>query len=184
MPPYEALNGRKYRSPTYWDEVGEHKVLVPELVQQMKEKVEVIRRRLIAAQDRQRKYADQNRKAMVFAPGDKVLIRISPWKGLSRFGKKGKPTPKYIGPFEVLKKVRKVAYELALPPQRPQLHNLFRISLLKKYNAYVSHVIEMELVEIKQDLSYVEQPVQILDLKEKALRNKIVPFVRSFWKNK
>ncbi|XP_074341873.1 uncharacterized protein LOC141679268 [Apium graveolens] len=115
MPPYEALNGRKYRSPTYWDEVGERKVLVPELVQQMKEKVEVIRRRLIAAQDRQRKYADQNRKAM--------------------------------------------------------------------YNAYVSHVIEMELVEIKQDLSYVEQPVQILDLKEKALRNKIVPFVRSFWRN-
>ncbi|XP_074346715.1 uncharacterized protein LOC141685521 [Apium graveolens] len=90
MTPYEALYGRKRRSPTYWDEVGERKLLGPELVQQMIEKVEVIRKRLVAAQDRQKKYADQNRKDMVFEPEDKALIKISPWKGLSRFRKKGK----------------------------------------------------------------------------------------------
>ncbi|KAL8090813.1 hypothetical protein AgCh_040034 [Apium graveolens] len=155
----EALYGRKCRSPTYWDEVGERKLIGPELVQQTKEKVEVICKRLIVAQDRQKKYADQNRKDMQFKPGDKVLMKISPWKGLSRFGKKVKLSPRYIGPFEVLRQVGKVAYKLALPPQMQHLHNVFRVSLLKKYNVDANHVIELEPIEIQQDLSYVEQPV-------------------------
>ncbi|KAL8135514.1 hypothetical protein AgCh_010236 [Apium graveolens] len=94
MPPYEALYGRKYRSPTYWNEVGERKLIGPELVQQMKEKVEVIRKWLIVAQDRQKKYANQDQKDMQFELGDKVLLKISPWKRLSRFGKKGKLSPR------------------------------------------------------------------------------------------
>ncbi|KAL8094578.1 hypothetical protein AgCh_036201 [Apium graveolens] len=90
MPPHETLYGRKCRSPIYWDEVGEHKLIGPELIRQTKEKVKVIRKRLIAAQDRQKKYADQDRKDLQFKTGDKVLLKISPWKGLSRFRKKGK----------------------------------------------------------------------------------------------
>ncbi|KAL8120890.1 hypothetical protein AgCh_017896 [Apium graveolens] len=152
MPPYEALYGRKCRSPTYWDEVGERKLIGPELVQQTKEKVEMIQKRLVAAQDRQTKYANQERKNVQFEPGDKVLLKISPWKGLSRFGKKGKLSPRYIGPFE-------------------------------KYNSDASHVIELEPVEIQPDLSYVEQPVRILDRKERTLRNKVVPLVRVLWRN-
>ncbi|WOG96005.1 hypothetical protein DCAR_0415335 [Daucus carota subsp. sativus] len=138
---------------------------------------------LVAAQDRQKKYADQNRRDMEFEPGEKVLLKVSPWKGLSRFGKKGKLSPRYIGPFEILKKVGRVAYELALPPQMQHIHNVFHISMLRKYNADASHVIEYEPLEIQPDLSYVEQPVEILDRKEKALRNKIVPLVKVLWRN-
>ena len=115
MPPYEALYGRKCRSPLYWDEVGEKKMLGPELVQQTRDAIVLIRKRLEAAQDRQRKYADLHRKDMDFKIGALVLLKISPWKGLVRFGQKGKLSPRFIGPFEVLKKVGKVAYEIALP---------------------------------------------------------------------
>ncbi|KAL8102858.1 hypothetical protein AgCh_027400 [Apium graveolens] len=170
MPPYEALYGRKCRSPTYWDEVGERKLIGPELVQQTKEKVEMIRKRLIAAQDRQATYANQERKDVQFESGDKVLLKISHWKGLTRFGKKGKLSPRYIGPFEVLRRVEKVAYELVLPPQMQHLHNVFHVSLLKKYNADTSHVIELEPVEIQPDLSFVELPIRILDRTERILR--------------
>ena len=100
MPPYEALYDMKYRSPAYWDDVGERKILGPELVQQTKESVELIRSRLKAAQDRQRKYADPARRDVNFEPGEPVLLKVSPWKGLTRFGKKDKLSPRFVGPFE------------------------------------------------------------------------------------
>jgi len=183
MPPYEALYGRKCRSPVYWDEVGERKILGPELVQQTKEVVEIIQKRLIAAQSRQRNYADQFRKNVEFEDGEAVLLKVSPWKGLSRFGKKGKLSPRYVGPFEILRRVGKVAYELALPPQMEHIHNVFHVSMLKKYNPDSKHVIEYEPVELEADLSYVERPVEILDRKEKVLRNKVVKLVRVLWRN-
>ena len=183
MPPYEALYGRKCRSPVYWDEVGERKVLGPELVQQTKEVVEIIQKRLIAAQSRQRNYADQSRKDVEFEDGEAVLLKVSPWKGLSRFGKKGKLSPRSVGPFEILRRVGKVAYELALPPQMEHIHNVFHVSMLKKYNPDSKHVIEYEPVELEADLSYVEMPVEILDRKEKVLRNKVVKLVRVLWRN-
>ena len=183
MPPYEALYGRKCRSPVCWDEVGERKLLGPELVQQTKEVIETIQRRLIAAQNRQRKYADQARKDMEFEEGEPVLLKISPWKGLSRFGKKGKLSPRYVGPFEILRRVGKVAYELALPPHMEHIHNVFHVSMLKKYHPDSRHVIEYEPVELQADLSYVENPIEILDRKEKVLRNKVVKIVRVLWRN-
>ncbi|XP_063947582.1 uncharacterized protein LOC135152053 [Daucus carota subsp. sativus] len=96
MPLYEALYGRKCRSPIYWDEVGERKVIGPELIQQTKEAVDVIRSRLIAAQDRQQKYADPHRKDVEYEIGESVLLKVSPWKGIARFGKKGKLSPRFI----------------------------------------------------------------------------------------
>ena len=108
MPPYEALYGRKCRSPVYWEEVGERKILGPELVQQTKEAVELIKKRLVAAQDRQRRYADPHRKSMDLEVGEPVLLKVSPMKGITRFGKKGKLHPRYVGPFEILRKVGKV----------------------------------------------------------------------------
>ena len=183
MPTYEALYGRRFRSPVCWDEVGEHKILGPELVRHTKEAIEIIRKRLLAAQDRQRKYADQSRKDMNFEVGDQVLIKVSPWKGLSRFNKKGKLSPRYIGPFEVLIRVGKVAYELALPPHMQHVRNVFHVSLLKKYYPDTKHVIEYEPVDIKSNLSYVEQPVKILDREEKVLRNKSVRLVKVLWRN-
>ncbi|WOH00581.1 hypothetical protein DCAR_0519947 [Daucus carota subsp. sativus] len=183
MPPYEALYGRKCRSPIYWDEVGERKVIGPELIQQTKEAVDVIRNRLIAAQDRQRKYADPHRKDVEFEIGEAVLLKVSPWKGIARFGKKGKLSPRFIGPFEILSRIGKVAYELALPPQMQHVHNVFHVSLLKKFNPDTKCIIENEPVEIEPDLSYIEQPVSILDRKDKVLRNKTVPLVRVLWRN-
>ena len=113
MPPYEALYGRKCRSPVYWEEVGERKMLGPELVQQTKEAVELIKKRLIAAQDRQRRYADPHRKKIEFKVGEPVLLKVSPLKGITRFGQKGKLHPRYVGPFEILRKVGKVAYRVS-----------------------------------------------------------------------
>ncbi|KAL8091841.1 hypothetical protein AgCh_034193 [Apium graveolens] len=101
----------------------------------------------------------------------------------TRFGKKGKLAPRYIGPFEILNQVGKVAYKLALPPQYQHVHNVFHVSLLKKYNADVNHVIEYEPIEIQADLSYVEQPVKILEWKEKSLINKSVRLVRVLSRN-
>ena len=183
MPPYETLYGRKCRSPLYWEEVGERKILGPELVQQTKEKVELIRKRLVAAQDRQRNYADLNWKNTEFEVGEFVLLKVSPWKGLVRFGKKGKLSPRFIGFFEILKRVGKVAYELALPSNLQHIHNVFHVSMLRKYNPDTSHVIENEEVEIQPDLSYVEQPIEIIDRKEQILRNKTIPLVRVLWRN-
>ena len=155
----------------------------PELIQQTKEKLEIIRKRLVAAQDRQRKYADPARRDLEFEVGDAVLLKISPWKGLSRFGKKGKLSPRYVGPFEILRRVGKVAYELALPPHMQHIHNVFHVSMLKRYLPDSNHVIEYEPIEIQPDLSFVERPVQILDRREKVLRNKSVSLVRVLWRN-
>jgi len=183
MPPYEALYGRKCRSPVYWDEVGERKILGPELIQQTKEKINLIRKRIEAAQNRQSRYANQARKDMDYQEGEHVLLKISPWKGLTRFGNKGKLKPRYVGPFEILKKIGKVAYELALPPHMQHIHNVFHVSMLKRYNPDTRHVIEYEPVELQADLSYVEQPIRILDRQERVLRNKSVSLVRVLWRN-
>ena len=183
MPPYEALYGRKCRSPLHWEEVGERQILGPELVQQTKEAIELIRKRLVTAQNRQKQYADLTRKDMDFKEGEQVLLKVSPWKGLVRFGKKGKLSPRYVGPFEVLKQVGKVAYELALPPHMQHVHNVFHVSMLKRYRPDSNHVIEYEPIEVQPDLSYIERPIEILDRKEKVLRNRTVPIVRVLWRN-
>ncbi|MDV3191319.1 MAG: hypothetical protein Q8832_02695 [Candidatus Phytoplasma australasiaticum] len=98
-------------------------------------------------------------------------------------GKKGKLSPRYVGTFEILKRIGKVAYELALPPHMEHIHNVFHVSMLKKYNSDSRHVIEYEPIELQADLSYVESPVEILEEKEKVLRNKVVKLVRVLWKN-
>ena len=116
MPPYEALYGRKCRSPIYWNEIGERQVLGPELVQETVDKIKVIRKRMQTAQNRQKHYADVRRRPLEFQVGDHVFLRVSPTKGVKRFGIKGKLSPRYIGPFEILGKVGAVAYRLALPP--------------------------------------------------------------------
>jgi len=183
MPPYEALYGRRCHSPLCWDEVGEHKILGPELVQQTREMVGLIRKRLVAAQDRQKKYADQTRKDREYEVGDSVLLKVSPWKGVMRFGKKGKLSPRFIGPFEILRRIGPLAYELALPPNLQQVHNVFHVSMLRKYHADARHVIEYEQVDLQPDLTYIEQPVRIMDQKEQVLRNKTVKLVRILWRN-
>ena len=113
MAPYELLYGRRCRSPLHWDEVGERQLLGPEAVRQAQEAVTLIRQRMLAAQSRQKSYADTKRRDVEFQVGDQVFLKISPMKGVKRFGKKGKLSPRFIGPFEILDKVGAVAYRLA-----------------------------------------------------------------------
>ncbi|GJX82141.1 putative reverse transcriptase domain-containing protein [Tanacetum coccineum] len=120
--PFEALYGRKVRSPVCWTEVGEAQILGPELIQETTEKIIQIKQRMQAARDRQKSYADLKRKPMEFQVGDKVMLKVSPWKGVVRFGKRGKLNPRYVGPFKVLEKVREVAYKLELPEELSRLH--------------------------------------------------------------
>ncbi|GJW41317.1 putative reverse transcriptase domain-containing protein [Tanacetum coccineum] len=130
--PFEALYGRKCRSPVCWAEVGQVQLTGPEIVQETTEKIIQIKQRMQVARDRQKSYADLKRKPMDFQVGDKVMLKVSPWKGVVRFGKRGKLNPRYVGPFKVLEKVGSVAYKLELPEELSRVHNTFHVSNLKK----------------------------------------------------
>ncbi|GKB45798.1 putative reverse transcriptase domain-containing protein [Tanacetum coccineum] len=130
--PFEALYGRKCRSPIMWAEVGEGQLIGPELVQETTEDISQIKDRLKVVRDRQKSYADKRRKPLEFSIGDYVLLKVSPWKGVVRFGKKGKLAPRFVGPFEVIEKVGPVAYRLDLPEELDGVHDTFHVSNLKK----------------------------------------------------
>ncbi|GJU96938.1 putative reverse transcriptase domain-containing protein [Tanacetum coccineum] len=130
--PFEALYGRKCRSPVCWAEVGEAQLTGPDLIQETTEKIIQIKQRMQAARDRQKSYADLKRKPMEFQVGDRVMLKVSPWKGVVRFGKRGKLNPRYVGPFKVLEKIGSVAYKLELPQELSRVHNTFHVSNLKK----------------------------------------------------
>ncbi|KAL5739512.1 hypothetical protein ACOSQ2_028692 [Xanthoceras sorbifolium] len=183
MAPYEALCGRKCRTPVCWDEVGERKLIGPEIVHITSEKVRIINDKLKIASDRQKSYADNRRKDLEFQVGDKVFLRISPWKCVLRFGKRGKLSPRYIGPYEIVEKIGEVAYRLQLPSELARIHDVFHVSMLHKYIADPSHVLREQPVDLKENLTYEKQPVQILDRKEQALRNRVIPLVKVLWMN-
>lgn len=183
MAPFEALYGRKCRSPICWDEVGERKLLGLELVQIIAEKIKLIRERLRTAQSRQKNYADRRRRDLEFQVGDYVFLKVSPWKGVFRFGKRGKLNPRFIGPFEVLERIGPVAYRVALPPSLSRLHNVFHVSVLRKYMADPSHVLDYQPIQIANDMSYEEQPMEIIDRKEQVLRRRVISFVKVRWAN-
>ena len=183
MAPFEALYGRKCRSPLYWDEVGERAVEGPDIVQATVEKIAVVRDRLKAAQDRQKSWADMKRKPLEFSVGEKVYLKVSPMKGIMRFGKSGKLSPRYVGPYEVIKRVGNLAYQLALPPELARIHDTFHVSQLRKYIPDPSHVISYEPLLDREETSYVETPVQILDRQDRVLRSKTIPFVKVKWSN-
>ncbi|GKF10747.1 putative reverse transcriptase domain-containing protein [Tanacetum coccineum] len=130
--PFEALYGRKCRSPVCWAKVGHVQITGPELVQETTEKIIQIKQRIQVARDRQKSYADLKRKLMEFQVRDNVMLKVSPWKEVVRFGKQGKLNPRYVGPLKVLEKVGSVAYKLELPEELSRVHNTFRVSNLKK----------------------------------------------------
>ena len=141
MAPYEALYGRKCRTPVCWDEVGERKLIGPEIVQVTTDKINVIREKLKVARDRQKSYADNRRRNLEFKVGDRVFLRVLPWKGIPRFDKRGKLSPRYIRPYEIVKKVGDVAYSLELPSELANIHDTFHVFMLRKYIADPSHVL-------------------------------------------
>ena len=130
MTPYEALYGRRCRTPVCWTKLNEHKVIGPDIVKDIESKVQVIRQRLKAASDRQKSYADLKRKDIEYEMGDKVFLKVSPWRKVLRFGKKGKLSLRFIGPYKVLERIGLVAYRLALPLELAKLHDVLHVSML------------------------------------------------------
>ncbi|KAK1431931.1 hypothetical protein QVD17_08737 [Tagetes erecta] len=183
MAPFELLYGRKCRAPICWNEVGEKVIEGPELVRITNEKVAIAREKLKEAQSRQKSYADKHRRELEFKVGDHLFLKVSPCRGVRRFGIKGKLSPRFIGPFEILERVGEVSYRLALPPQLSHVHNVFHVSLLRGYNYHPLHVISYPLHTIQEDLSYEEEPQAILDRQERVMRRKVIPFVKVLWKN-
>ncbi|KAL0556646.1 hypothetical protein IC582_005160 [Cucumis melo] len=183
MAPFEALYGKCCRSPVCWDEVGEQRLMGPELVQSTNEAIQKIRSRMHTAQSRQKSYADVRRKELEFEVGDKVFLKVAPMRGVVRFERRGKLSPRFVGPFEILERIGPVAYRLALPPSLSTVHDVFHVSMLRKYVPDPSHVVDYEPLEIDENLSYVEQPVEVLAREVKTLRNKQIPLVKVLWRN-
>nr|GEY54472.1 putative reverse transcriptase domain-containing protein [Tanacetum cinerariifolium] len=168
--PFEALYGRKCRSPVCWTEVGAAQILGPKLIQETTEKIVQIKKRMQATIDRQKSYADLKHKPMEFQVGDKVMLKVSPWKGVVRFGKRGKLNPRYVGPFKVLEEIRRVAYKLELPKELSIVHNTFYVSNLKKYHADEPLAVPLDGLHFDDKLHFVEEPVEIVNREIKQLK--------------
>ena len=163
MAPYEALYGRPCRSPICLTEVGESSITGPDLIRDTSENVSLIRQRLLTAQSRQKRYADVRRRALEFEVRDHVFLKVMPKKGLVRFGNRGKLTPRFIGPFEILERVGTVVYWLALPPCMLGVHEVFHVSMLRRYTPDPSHIVDWGEIEVDTDGTFEEGPVRIVD---------------------
>ncbi|GJX58168.1 putative reverse transcriptase domain-containing protein [Tanacetum coccineum] len=161
--PFEALYERKCRSPVCWAEVGQVQFTGPEIVQEMTEKVIQIKQRMQAACDRQKSYANLKRKPMEFKVGDRVMLKVSPWKGVVRFGKQRKLNPRYVGSFKVLEKVGSISYKLELPQDLSRVHNTFHVSNLKKCYSDQPLAVPLEGLHVDDKLHFVEEHVEIMD---------------------
>ncbi|GJZ97088.1 putative reverse transcriptase domain-containing protein [Tanacetum coccineum] len=172
------------RSPVCWTEVGEAQILGPELIQETTEKIIQIKQRMQAARDRQKSYADLKRKPMEFQVGDKVMLKVSPWKGVVRFGKRGKLNPRYVGPFKVIERVGEVAYKLELPEELSRVHNTFHVSNLKKCHADEPLAVPLDGLNLDDKLHFVEEPVEIVGREVKRLKRSRIPLVKVRWNSK
>ncbi|GJY44554.1 putative reverse transcriptase domain-containing protein [Tanacetum coccineum] len=156
----------------------------PELVRETTEMIVQIKNRLITARSRQKSYADVRRKPMEFQVGDMVMLKVSPWKGVIRFGKRGKLSPRYIGPFKIIERIGPVAYKLELPDKLRGIHNTFHVSNLKKCLADENLVIPLEEIQLDDKLHFIEEPVEIMDREVKQLKKSRIPIVKVRWNSR
>nr|GEU55675.1 reverse transcriptase domain-containing protein [Tanacetum cinerariifolium] len=182
--PFEALYGRKCRSPVCWAEVGDVQLTGPEIIHETIEKIVQIRQRLQAARNRQRSYANVKRKPLEFQVGDRVMLKVSPRKGLIHFRKRGKVNPRYIRPFKFLERIGLIAYKLKLPKELSNIHSTFHVSNLKKCLSDESLIIPMKELQLDDKLNFVEEPVEIMDRKVKQLKQSHVPIIKVRWNSK
>ncbi|GJS60374.1 putative reverse transcriptase domain-containing protein [Tanacetum coccineum] len=179
--PFEALYGRKCRSPVCWAEVGEAQLTGPEIIHETTEKIFKIRDRMQAARDRQKSYADKRRRPLEFEVGDKVMLKVAPWKGVMRFGKRGKLNPRYIGPFRIIERIGPVAYRLELPQELSRVHNVFHVCNLKKCLFDDTLVIPLEEIQLDDKLNFVEEPVEKMYCEVKQLKRSRIPIIKVRW---
>ncbi|GKC63875.1 putative reverse transcriptase domain-containing protein [Tanacetum coccineum] len=182
--PMSIISDRDRRSPVLWAEIGESSFIVPELVQETTDKVVLIKENLKAARNRQKSYADNRRKPLEFEVGDRVLLKVSPWKCVIHFGKKGKLAPRYVGPFEILERIGPVAYRLRLPEELCSVHDTFHVSNLKKCLADANLHVPLDEIKIDKTLRFVEEPVEIMDREVRSLKRSKISLVKVHWNSK
>ncbi|GJZ49422.1 putative reverse transcriptase domain-containing protein [Tanacetum coccineum] len=153
--PFKALYGRKCRSPICWAGVGDAQLTGPEIVHETTEKIIQIKKHIQVARDRQKSYTNRRRKLLKFEVGDNVMLKVSPWKGVIRFGKRGKLDPRYIGPFKILAKLGTLAYRLELPEQLSRVHNTFHVFNLKKCLVDEPLAILLDEIQIDDKLNFI-----------------------------
>ena len=166
MAPYEALYGRPCRSPLCWTEMGESSITGPDLIRDTLENVNLIRQRLLTAQSRQKSYAYVRRRPLEFEVVDHVFLKVMPKRGVVRFGKRGTLSLRFIGPFEILERVGTAVYQLDLPPCMSGVHEVFHVSMLRKYTPDPAHVVDWEQIEVDTDGTFEEGLVCILDSRD------------------
>ncbi|GJX74005.1 putative reverse transcriptase domain-containing protein [Tanacetum coccineum] len=166
------------------DFVGEAQLIGPELIQETTDKIVLIKQRMQAAQDRKKSYADRKRKPMEFEVRDRVMLKVSPWKGVVQFGKQGNLNPRYVRPFKVLAKVGKVAYKLKLPQELSRVHHTFHVSNLKKCYADEPLVMPLEGIHVDDKLQFVEEPIEIMEREIKRLKRSWIPLVKVHWNSR
>ncbi|GJW88111.1 putative reverse transcriptase domain-containing protein [Tanacetum coccineum] len=180
---FEALYGCKCRSPICWAKVGDSQLTGPEIIHETTKKIVQIKSRIQAARDPQKSYADVRQKPLEFQVGYKVMLKVSPWKGVIRFGKQRKPNPRYIGPFKIIAKVGMVAYRLKLSEQLSRVHSTFHISNLKKCMVG-EPLAPLDEIQIDDKLHFIEEPVEIMDREVKHLKQSHIPIVKKKIKDK
>ncbi|KAI3827955.1 hypothetical protein L1987_02044 [Smallanthus sonchifolius] len=181
---FEALYERKCRSLISWIEVGDSQLTGPEIFHETTKKIVQIRECIKAARDCQKSYADVRRKPLEFQVGDRFLLKVSPWKGVIRFGKRGKLNPRYIGPFDILKRIGPIAYKLNLPETLNGVYDVFHVSNLKKCLSDETLIIPLEEIQIDDQLHFVKEPVEIMDHEIKQLKQSRIPIVKVRWNSR
>ena len=183
MAPFEALYGRRCRTPLNWSEASERNFFGPDMVTEAEEQVRLIQANLKEAQSRQKGYADKRRRPLMFEVGDHVYLRVSPMKGVQRFGMRDKLAPRYVGPFSIIERCGPVAYHVELPPHLSAVHNIFHVSQLKKCLRVPTKVVDMDGLQLEPDLVYPEHSIKIVDHKTRVTRTQTSNFFKVQWSN-
>jgi hypothetical protein len=188
MAPFQFLYGRKCRTPLNWAETGDSQVFGPDILREAEEQVQLVRDRLKAAQSRQKSYADPKRRDVTFNVGDFVYLRVTPLKGMQRFHVKGKLAPRYIGPFKILARRGEVSYQLELPSELSEFHDVFHVSQLRKClqvpdKPEVFKNIDHRSIDLNSDLTYRERPIRILAEDIRVTRRRKIKFYKVQWSN-
>jgi hypothetical protein len=180
MSPFQALYGRSCRTPLHWDQPGEKQVFGPDILLEAEENIKMVWENLKIAQSRQRSYADTRRRELNLEVVDFIYLKVSPIRGVRRFGVKGKLAPRYVGPYQILAK-REVAYQLSLPKDLSVMHDVFHVSQLKNCLHVLEEQLPVEGLEVQEDLTYIEKPTHILETADRVTQRNTIRMCKVRW---